>query len=258
MTPSSENRELARMQGAVDAWASTKGANVSLKSFDHEIHLWKRLTGMRRVGSVLEVGSGSGLFLMYLVAKGFAGAGTGIDPAVEGHGTEVEEIKRARRLALSLGLQDRVDFKQVSLESFMVEERGLVFDVIALRLCLHHIYERSQSRSQDEELVARCIKDLAELRSFLSDGGYLYIREEYAPSWIHGKALNLYHEWKGAPRINWSGKRSPRDWTDLIEKAGYSDVQTIALPPNRVTNSAWMKRLMGSWLSSSFLISAAK
>ncbi len=80
---SNEMKQTARE--AIDSWAASKHAHLTLETYQAEITQWSRLTGIDRVSSVLEIGCGSGLFLLSCLALGFAQRAVGIDPAYPTH-----------------------------------------------------------------------------------------------------------------------------------------------------------------------------
>ncbi len=79
---------------------------------------------------VLEIGCGGGANSVILALKGATVVGVDISP---------KAIQAARQLAARHGVEDRVDFQAIPLESYLALNQGQPFDVICGFAVLHHL-----------------------------------------------------------------------------------------------------------------------
>ncbi len=253
--------QISMLARAIKEWAQEKKAFISLHTYIREIEEWRRLTGVYRFKRMLEIGSGSGWFLITAVAIGFAEEGVGVDPARRADGTDIQEIKRAKSTVKELGLNERVRFHICSFEDFLVRKDLYVlknekFDLLVFRNTLHHIYPRLEGTNYDE-FANKCIKDLHIAHHLLNEHGYLYVMEATRPSKFYSAMYNFYRTLRGAPIMNWTAKRTPFEWTQIFEKAGFTGIGIKWLHPHHpLLLRIPVSNVVSRFLSHQFLIAA--
>jgi len=223
------NQILRELNSAIKQWASRKRSYVSLSSYVREIEIWRRITGVHKVERLLEIGSGSGWFLVTAVVVDFADEGVGIDPAIPEAGTKVEEILETETLIHRMKLDDRVSFHKETFKEFLAESCQKPYDLIVFRNALHHIYPKKPFGKEDWN-ANFCIKDLTIARNLLNPGGYIYIVEACPGTWVVRMLYNLARALRGSSTIDWLTKRTKKQWIDILEKAGFECIGQAYLP----------------------------
>ena len=138
-----DTQALKQVERTIMNWSAENRANISLKSYTLEIDTWRKLMGIPCVSSMVEIGCGSGLFLVLAIAYGFAESGLGIDPNMEAHLAVQGENACALELRDELQLTDQIEFRKVSMKDLMNKSHGDQFNLLVFRKSLHHIHERS-------------------------------------------------------------------------------------------------------------------
>ena len=238
-------------------WTYARKSNISLRTFAWEIAAIRTATGVEHFGSVLEVGCGSGIFLITCVALGLAERGVGIDPTITEHGTAQSEMAEGEALVKRLGLNVRLENR--SLEALLDEDGDGqdTYDLVVFRGSLHHIYERDSISTVDQGVIERCVKDLAAVRRrFLRDGGHLWILELTRPGAFYSGLYNLYKRGKGQGPFDWGAKRTGDEWTEILVAAGMQRVQVMRMPVNKLIGTP-LENNIGMMLSNVTLLAAA-
>lgn len=220
--------KLQEINESVKRWASRKGAFITLESYAHEIATWSKIAGVSRVRRVLEIGSGSGWFLVTAVALGFAVEATGVDPAIPEAGTNVEEISDTEEIIQRLGLSDRVRLCRGTFQDILAEREHEKYDLLVFRNTLHHIYPRLNTGGQDQH-AKQCIDDLRSARRLLKPSGYIYVMEA-SRNLVIGALYNVLRTLRGARPIAWTTKRTAQEWQWILEKAGFEILGLRRLP----------------------------
>ena len=144
-------------------WAQARKSNISLRTFAWEIDAIRTATGVRCFRNVLDIGCGSGIFLITCVVLGLAKRGLGFDPTIMMHVTTSQELIEGSSLVGQLALDVKLENR--SLEGLLDASDGEhSYDLIVFRGRLHHIYERASAHADDEGVVAQCVEDLARVR----------------------------------------------------------------------------------------------
>jgi len=108
--------EIGNLEKFVRQWSNEKGANVTIDSFKYEVNTFRELANKEDFSNVLEIGSGSGLFLAYLAYSGLADNCLGVDPCFSEDGTAKEEVAETKNLLKDLDLDGRVNFRPEEFE----------------------------------------------------------------------------------------------------------------------------------------------
>ncbi len=248
---------LEEISTTIRMWAREKKANVSLACYSAEIELWRKLTGKKRVRSILEVGCGSGLFLLCAIATHFAERGEGVDPAIGEDGTEIQEMEATLALIDRLKLSDRVLLRRRHFEEMLRGDNEERFELVIFRNSLHHIYPRDTEAPAELDRLQKCVQGLSAVKELLTEDGYLYVVEASSPNRLHGMLYNAYRKTKGSGPIDWKSKRRKEEWEKILAGAGWTEIHTSVLPINKWINRPAGK-LVREYLSPSFLISASK
>ena len=252
-----EKSTLIPVEKAIMDWSAEKRANISLASYRLEIDTWRKLTGIDRVSRIIEIGCGSGLFLVAAIATGFAEAGLGIDPEIGAHGTDEGENAHAIALRDSLNLGDQIEFRQVTMESLLTEGNGEHFDLVVFRNSLHHIHERPHDEKDRGPADQQCLKDLATARGLLKEPGFIHIMDASRPPQIYGALYNIYRRAARKGRLDWSGKRTSKEWMAILSSAGFRHIGSESLPANKWIGNP-IGRQLGRLVSSSVLITGTR
>jgi len=133
-------------------WSKEKGANITLNSLKYEIKTFCELTGKENFQKVLEIGSGSGIFLTFLAYSGFADKYLGVDPCFADEGTSKNELIKTKRLVNELDLDNKVIFSVETFEEFLEKDIEKKFDLVVFRESLHHIYPKKKGLRQQKEM----------------------------------------------------------------------------------------------------------
>jgi hypothetical protein len=230
---SSLQNEVARQ---ISKWATDKGAYTTIEAYEKELQIWSALSGVSSVSSAIEVGCGSGLFLLSAVVLGYVEEGVGYDPTISHHGTDENELRQTQELVARLDLSSRVGFAQRALDDLLKSDRK--YDLIIFRNTLHHIYEQSSDSASDREVVKKCVEDLERARTHLKKGGRIYVLESQKRNRVHGLLYNLYRRVRhGIGPIEWESKRSAEEWKSLIEAAGFEEVEYARVPISKKIGS---------------------
>ena len=248
-------QRLEEVARAVSDWSRSRRADLSLRAYAGELARHARMAGVESFGQVLEVGCGSGLFLLSAVALGYADSALGVDPAIASNGTRRDELEATRRMAEKLGLADRLEFRFETFEQLLGGEPAGRYDALVFRNCLHHIYPCRADPAADRAEADRCAADLGEARRLLREGGRLLILEGAARGALHGALYNRGRRLKGSPPIRWAEKRTREQWMSILGRAGYRDARSETLPITRLSATV-PGCLVGRMLSASFLITA--
>ncbi len=245
------------VEDAIRRWAKLKGAGVSLRSYAAEIQSWKDTTRRSRVRRLLEIGCGSGLFLLCAVATGFAHRGEGIDPAEGDHGTDDRDIAETQQLLSALNMSERVRVGRGTFQEVLRREYRREFDLLVFRHSLHHIYPRVAKGRDDASVVKACVQDLARAREALTEQGCIYVLESASPNWVYGILYNSWRRRRGLRRIEWEEKRRKHEWVSILEMAGFRDVVASKIPLNRCLETP-ARRWVGKLFSSSWILSGRR
>ncbi|HEC35635.1 MAG TPA: methyltransferase domain-containing protein [Anaerolineae bacterium] len=241
-----------RIDRAIKQWARRKRALISLSCYAREIEMWGRTAGVRKVRRLLEIGSGSGWFLVAAVVFGFAGEATGIDPAIPEAGTQAEDIANTESVIQEVGLSDRVHLRSGTFQNIL---RGSQepYDLLVFRNVLHHIYPKSGGGTEDK-YASRCVDDLSSARGLFTTAGYVYVVEVDPGSWLWRATYNLLRTLRGAPTIDWKTKRTAQEWKRIFEKAGFQSLGLARLPLHHPLLAAPGVEGLARVLSQSFLL----
>ena len=236
----------------IEEWARARKSNISLRTFAWEIDAIRTATGVGRFRNVLEIGCGSGLFLVTCVALGLADRGSGIDPA---HGSAQSELVEGQTLAEKLALD--IKLENQSMEGLLSTDGPRNYDLVVFRGSLHHIYDRALTGTADEGVVARCIEDLARVRKrFLETGGHMWIAELTRPGAVYSFLYTIYQRAKGQGRFDWDAKRTANEWTEILVAAGMENILATRQPVNKFIGTP-LENSLGMALSNVALIAAA-
>ncbi len=246
-----------KLREVVRSWALSKKANLSLASYEREIEALKTLTGLEHTPNLLEIGSGSGLFLVSAITLGFADTGIGFDPGNADDGTSLEDIRQTQGAVSDLGLTDSVRFEQKTFSEILASEPTERYSMIIFRNSLHHIYERQADRAADKAITDRCVQDLTSLQRFLADDGVLCVLEATRPSPAIAKIVNAYRGSKGAGPIQWDDKRTKPEWIDLLRASGFKNTVSANRPYNKWIGNP-IVRTIGTRFSPQFLVAARR
>lgn len=235
----------------IDAWSVSKKTNISYESFVYEIATIQRLIGKETVDQAVEIGSGSGLFLLTAVALGFIERATGVEPSFEKDGTSSDEVDKTKEYISKLDLSERIAFTADTFETFCKTQSSSYFDMILFRQTLHHIFDKEVESNQ------ACIASLASLRSQLSDNGHIVILEASERSHLHKSLYSIYRSMRGIGQIKWPDKRSTTEWVELLKEAGYKSIQIEKMPINLFSSVSVLNPLR-RLLSCTFVIVGEK
>ena len=254
----SENHaDLQIVAGGISAWAKDNKANISLASYAVEIEAWRRLTGVQHVSRILEIGCGSGLFLVSAIALGFADSAVGVEPAIEEHGTKPEDVKRTEEIVAALSLRDRVSFRHETFRNMLQEPSSEGYDLLVFRNSLHHLYERKNGEGAETIAIESFRDDLKAADALMEDAPNIYIMEASRPNPVYGRMFDWYRRVTGRPKIDWGSKRTRKEWEGLLRTFGYSQVKSTSLAVNKWVNQP-IGRYVGRHVSASFLITGKK
>lgn len=246
-----------KLRDVIRSWALSKKANLSLSSYEREIEALKALAKLQHTPNLLEIGSGSGLFLVSAVTIGFADTGIGFDPGNPDDGTSLEDIQHTQGVVTDLGLADTVRFEQKTFSEILAGEPTERYSMIIFRNSLHHIYERQTDRAADKAITDRCVQELTSLQRFLADDGVLCVLEATRPSPVIAKIVNAYRGSKGSGPIQWDDKRTKPEWIDLLRAAGFKNTVSANRPYNKWIGNP-IVRTVGTRLSPQFLVAARR
>jgi len=246
---------------AIKKWSQSKKAYIRISTYIQEIEEFRKLTGVHRVERILEIGSGSGWFLITAIAFGFAQFGLGVDPAISKEGTDIDEIQMTRSIIEKLNLKQQVRFYVCTFEDFLREASYQIikhekYDLLVFRNVLHHIYPRSKEHLKEQEIVSKCIEDLHFALSLLNNSGYLYVVEATRPSKFYALLYNFYRTIRRAPMIDWISKRTPSEWMQIFEKSGFKGIGITKLPIHHPFLNTLRNCNVNKILSHQFLIVA--
>jgi hypothetical protein len=246
-----------KLREVVRSWAVSKKANLSLTSYEREIDGIKALAKLQHTPNLLEIGSGSGLFMVSAVTLGFADHGLGFDPGNADDGTSLQDIQNTQAAVTDLGLADTVRFEQKTFSEVLAGEPTERYSMIIFRNSLHHIYERQTDHAADKATTDRCIQDLTSLQRFLTDDGVLCVLEATRPPSILGKIFNRYRTSKGSGPIQWDDKRTKAEWINLFQAAGFKNTVSANRPFNKWIGNP-IVRTIGTRVSPQFLVAARR
>lgn len=138
---------MGKLEQHIEKWSKSKGANVSLDSFRYEFEQFKEIVGKQKFPRVLEIGSGSGLFLTYLLVSSHSDQCVGIDPVYEKDGTKKNEVRKTKELLRKIDIENKIDLRFRTFKDFLKVEEDEKYDLIIFRNSLHHIYPRLEKNS---------------------------------------------------------------------------------------------------------------
>lgn len=249
--------EIGNLEKFVRQWSNEKGANITIDSFRYEVNTFRELANKEHFSNVLEIGSGSGLFVTYLAYSGFADSCLGVDPCFSEDGTAKEEVFKTQNLLKDLDLDEKVNFRFETLEEFLGSKVERKFDLVVFRDSLHHIYPKKNDQDNEKKFV----EDMKSLKRILTEDGKIYIKEITRPRAISDLLYkNIYDAWrvfKGNDKMDWEGKRTENEWRNLLLRADWKKLRASLIAPNILRDHerlAWI----GEKLGNSFLIEGSK
>jgi hypothetical protein len=240
------------LKKTVREWSDGEGANISVESFKQEVDLLYKKTGKNNFSRILEVGSGSGLFGVYLVLSGLTKELLGIDPSFSKKNDDNEfEIEN---LINVLGLNDKVIFKPETIEEFLEKNNFQeYYDLVYFRQSLHHIYERKGNLFEDKKII----DDFISIKKLIKEGGLVCILEADRPSCFNRFLHDSYRRLRGSGKMEWDSKRTKGEWVNILNQAGFKDIKSSRMPLN-IFSSHKLGKHLGNLFSYTFLITGAK
>jgi 2-polyprenyl-6-hydroxyphenyl methylase/3-demethylubiquinone-9 3-methyltransferase len=165
-----------------------------------ELRSLRRRAQGRRIGRVLSIGCGDGLFEALLAP--FAESIVGID-------LSEEAVARARARAASQGLRN-LEFRCVALSELRWDES---FDAIVCLAFLHHVPEAE-------------LPDLfASVHAHLRPGGFLYAQDPNRRAWLRGLGRRLLGSRYGRYHSADERELDPREIEARLSQAGFASVE---------------------------------
>ncbi len=247
------NENLKLLNTAIKEWSADNKAKISLNSYKKEIDLFKKITNKKEVNNLLEVGSGSGLYSLYLVISNFTNKATGIDPDFL-ENNDIQKSYNIEDLIQKLNLKNKTNFNSDTFETFLSKERKEKYDLIYFRQSLHHIYEKDNKKGEDNNII----KDFISLKTFFESNGHICIMEISRPNFLYKYLYNLYRTIKGTGKMSWTDKKTKKEWVKILKQSGFKDIKSKKIPLNLFTSHKLLNKLkIGKILSCSFLIVAS-
>jgi len=242
---------MGKLEQHIEKWSKSKGANVSLDSFRYEFEQFKEIVGKQKFPRVLEIGSGSGLFLTYLLVSSHSDQCVGIDPVYEKDGTKKNEVHKTREIIEEMNIKNKIDLRFQTFQGFLKSGEDK-YDLIIFRDSLHHIYPKEGKDSKKES-----IRNLSRVKSFLKDNGHIYILEESRPHFLYRLGHDLHRLLRGNDKMDWKDKRTKGEWKNILKEAGFQEISIETVPVNLFSLYKKSPKL-GKLISTSFLITDSK
>ncbi|RMF60896.1 MAG: methyltransferase domain-containing protein [Calditrichaeota bacterium] len=165
--------------------------------------------------TMLDVGCGDGLFMIWAAANG-AGSVVGLEPLADGSGTSKRVAHILYAMSESLGL------KNVSRLPYTFQEydcRGQKHDIVLLHASINHLDEQMCVELQNSPEAQKVYTEIfRKLRGVMRKNGKLIIvdasnRNFYRLLGFKKNPVN--------PRLTWHNHQAPEFWADMLEQTGF-------------------------------------
>jgi SAM-dependent methyltransferase len=209
-----------------------------------------------RGASVLEIGAGPG-HLSALCLANEAARVVAIDPEGDGATTGIQE--EFGRLCKAVPPMAAIEYMPVGLDEYVTVANGRRFDIVLMRSVINHLDEAATQRlhadDADEE-KRRYVELFGMIHGLLNEGGILLASD-----------VGRYNLWNslglvfpGTRSIAWRNHQDPPIWTELLRKAGFTQIEVKWLSPFRLRHLTAIvaHRWIIQSLNSHFLIRARK
>jgi SAM-dependent methyltransferase len=206
--------------------------------------------------TVLEIGSGRGLFCMYAATHG-ASHVVSMEPELVGSRDGMLALQ-ARRLT-ALGVTN-VELLAADFNAW--QSGGRTFDVVVSRASINHLFPATRNAARDRGTFAGYVQVAERMRSILNPQGVAIVSDasRYA-FFTMARDFGIRRPWNPVRTgVDWRHHQNPGVWTRIFEAAGFSSVSVRYPLPHRLRT---LKGLVDTapvnfFLKGSFILQATR
>lgn len=180
--------------------------------------------------TVLEIGSGRGLFCIYAATHG-AHLVVSMEPELVG--------SRDGMLALQAGRLTALGVSNVELLAADFNEwqpGGRTFDVVVSRASINHLFPATRNASRDRDTFTGYVRVAERMRSMLNAGGVAIVSDASRHAFFTmTRNFGIRRPWNPLRTgVDWRHHQNPGVWSRIFQEAGFSKV-TVRYPlPHRL------------------------
>jgi SAM-dependent methyltransferase len=181
--------------------------------------------------TMLEIGSGRGLFCIYAAVHGGASLVVSMEPELEGSRDGTLALQQRRLTTLGVA-----NVELVAADFNAWQSGGRRFDVVVSRKSINHLFPSTRNAARDRDTFDGYVRVAERIRAILNPGGVAIVSDagRYA-FFTMARDWGIRRPWNRARTgIDWRHHQNPGVWRRIFRAAGFSHVGVRYPLPHRL------------------------